>query len=584
MGSGREATPGQCDTPGWPTRSDPGVEPGPRGYEKIALPRNVRRMTQHSVIHTIGWKANGDVSVLLLRSDPDDPDPSEIARVCKYVLCYGCKGVEQPKIQRQLWADAVLGSDERCEAKAICTKLLNATVARRMITKAECMVEAGDLPLWGCSEVFTRVSLSGFRRLQTAGDTGTRDTLLDKYRRRPVAIDQVSLYNYVCSLGGVPVFTGAALRPQWPPSDGFARAMLLLHKPWRHASDLRPADSDSWIPEFERFFGSESCPMALKVNVERARASNRARRANWEDPSQAEVVDPEDIEEDDPRIYARLDDGAGDIAAELSGFSDYGDCHDWSSVPPRLIEAGFPKVAEASAWLAKRVGQVKSTGQCDDLVEATSSGRAMVNPHDANSEQRFAIALVLQTLRNWVEGAADYRPLRLLTAGVAGTGKSFVIHALCAMVRNLLGADGAARVFAPTGVAAFQVGGETGHRLFRLPTGKKAFGQLEPLKGDALRAVQDNLRQCALLIGDERGMIGRTMLGWQEYNASLAPFANADQSSGLCSWGGRPVVNLLGDDLQLPPVLDAPCYDRTRRGPAANHGLLAHDGFRDAAS
>ena len=78
---------------------------------------------------------------------------------------------------------------------------------------------------------------------------------------------------------------------------------------------------------------------------------------------------------------------------------------------------------------------------------------------------------------------------------------------------------------------------ETGHRLFRLPTGKKDLGQLEPLKGDALRAAQDNLRQCALLIGGERGMIGRTMLGWQEYNASLGPPAKNPQSDGSSSWG-----------------------------------------------
>ena len=206
---------------------------------------------------------------------------------------------------------------------------------------------------------------------------------------------------------------------------------------------------------------------------------------------------------------------------------------------------------EASAWLAKRVDQVKSTGRCDDLVASARTGRAVGNPHDANPKQRFAIALVLQTLRNWADRGAD-RPIRLLTAGVAGTGKSFIIHAPCALVRNLLGADEADRVFAPTGVSASQVGGETGRRLFRLPTGKKACGQLGPLKGDPLRAAQGNLRQCALLIGDERGMIGRTMIGRKEYNASLSPFAKTPQSGGSYSWGGRPVENLLGDDLQIP--------------------------------
>merc|ERR1712112_756904 len=208
MGAGREATPKHADTPGRETRLLPGILPDPRGYEKLSLQRNVRRMTQHSVIHTIAWKANGDVSVLLMRSGPENPDPAEIARVCKYVLCYGCKGVEQPKIQREIWRDAVLWYDERSDAKAICTKLLNTAVDRRVITKAECMVEAGNLALWGCSEIFQKVSLSGFRKLQKDGKTGTTKTQIDRYRSRSVLDSDVSLYTYVCRSGEFPLFTG----------------------------------------------------------------------------------------------------------------------------------------------------------------------------------------------------------------------------------------------------------------------------------------------------------------------------------------------------------------------------------------
>ena len=143
----------------------PGILPAPSGGAKLALSRNARRMAHHSVVHTTAWEASGDVSALLLRPGPDNPDPSEIDRVCKYVLVYGRTGVEQPKIQREIWRDAVLGYDERSDAKAICTKLLNTTAARRMITKAECMVEAGNPPPWGRSEKFAMVSLSGFRKL-----------------------------------------------------------------------------------------------------------------------------------------------------------------------------------------------------------------------------------------------------------------------------------------------------------------------------------------------------------------------------------------------------------------------------------
>ena len=128
------------------------------------------------------------------------------------------------------------------------------------------------------------------------------------------------------------------------------------------------------------------------------------------------------------------------------------------------------------------------------------------------------------------------------------------------------------RMFSPPkGVSAFQVVGPAGRRLLRAPTGKKARGQLEPKKGDALREVQESIRHCALLVGDERWVIGRSMTGWLEYRAPLAPFA-PPPVDGVSQWGSRPVVNLLGGDLQLPPVLDAARYDKSGRCHAANRG------------
>ena len=109
-------------------------------------------------------------------------------------------------------------------------------------------------------------------------------------------------------------------------------------------------------------------------------------------------------------------------------------------------------------------------------------------------------------------GGADYKNLRLLKAGFDGAGKSAVIRAVTDLVRNLLGVGGASNVFAPTGISAFQVVGAAGP--IRAPTGKKAFGQRDPLKGDALRDAQENLRLRALLVGDERWMIGRCIMRW----------------------------------------------------------------------
>ena len=245
------------------------------------------------------------------------------------------------------------------------------------------------------------------------------------------------------------------------------------------------------------------------------------------------------------------------------------------------LGGGYPGDAESSTLPPKRVAQFRPTGICDDLPDGGVSQATRYEPYDANGEQRFQIALALKTIRDWVGGCSEYRPLRLLTAGVAGTGKSFVIHFLTDLVRKLLGFPRDAMVYAPTGVAAFQAGGPTGHSLLKLPTGKKAFGQLEPLKGESLRKAQGDLSRRALLIGGGRGVVGRSMLLWKEYNSPpIAPISREAHSSA--SRGGRPVVNLLGADLQLPPALDSPCYDRSERGPAANRGLSVRDGFEGA--
>ena len=105
--------------------------------------------------------------------------------------------------------------------------------------------------------------------------------------------------------------------------------------------------------------------------------------------------------------------------------------------------------------------------------------------------------------------------------------KSFVIQAFTGLICTLLGHRVTDQVYAPTGVAAFQVGGETSRRLLRRAIGIKAYAQLEPPKGESARLFHGELSARASLIGDVRGMIGRSMLGWQEYRASLAPFRGA---------------------------------------------------------
>ena len=74
-------------------------------------------------------------------------------------------------------------------------------------------------------------------------------------------------------------------------------------------------------------------------------------------------------------------------------------------------------------------------------------------------------------------------------------------------------------------------------------------------------------------------MFGQTTLGWMEQHTRYAVNrgANAEEL-----WGAIPVVVLMGDDVQLPPVCDTPVYIDHSRSAPSNHGRLVWTSFDSA--
>ena len=94
-----------------------------------------------------------------------------------------------------------------------------------------------------------------------------------------------------------------------------------------------------------------------------------------------------------------------------------------------------------------------------------------------------------------------------------------------------------------------------------------------------LETIQNKCENLKVLIGDERSMFGRTTLDWMEQHTQYAVNrqANADKL-----WGAIPVVVLLADDVQLPPVCDTPVYIGHSRSAPFNHGRLVWTSFDSA--
>ena len=113
--------------------------------------------------------------------------------------------------------------------------------------------------------------------------------------------------------------------------------------------------------------------------------------------------------------------------------------------------------------------------------------------------------------------------------------------------------DHSVSVFAPTGSAAFNAGGETIHRGF----GLSSRGNV--LELDAIRSNRliSKFRTMMVLIFDERSMIdAETLAIVQKYMQEYAHGGNNTNHP----WGGIPIIIFVGDDFQLPPIFPGAIY------------------------
>ena len=104
----------------------------------------------------------------------------------------------------------------------------------------------------------------------------------------------------------------------------------------------------------------------------------------------------------------------------------------------------------------------------------------------------------------------------MFVSGVGGTGKSFLIEAIKALVASIWPSDSlTCAVAAPTGLVAFSVGGITIHRLFQLPIeheGKAAVYWSLPKASQ--KVMKTTLRHVKMIVLDEVSMVSSLNLAY----------------------------------------------------------------------
>ena len=196
-----------------------------------------------------------------------------------------------------------------------------------------------------------------------------------------------------------------------------------------------------------------------------------------------------------------------------------------------------------------------------------------VNLESMNEDQRFAYTLVMDAIRKHSAGDEDVS-LRMIVAGQAGSGKTYLINSLVYSIRKFYNNNKAVQVLGPTGNSAnLLFDGKTIHSFLKIPTGKKSGQDMSSPVGQTAETLQRNCDGLVCLITDERSLVGCNTLGWMEYHCQFGLMIQKD-------WGGIPVVVFTGDDIQLPPVCDSPVYKCNSTRPASMRGGTLWGSFK----
>ena len=172
-----------------------------------------------------------------------------------------------------------------------------------------------------------------------------------------------------------------------------------------------------------------------------------------------------------------------------------------------------------------------------------------------NYQQRQVFQIVLDWCNSVMQGnktKVKPDPLHMFITGGAGTGKSFLIKALYQMIQITLRKEGddptmiKTLLMAPTGMAAFNIEGQTIHSSLLLNLGQKRNNSHSRLSDEQRNTLRCKLRDLQIIIIDEISMVGADTL--LEIHRRLDELFHSSFDFGCIS------ILAFGDLYQLPPV------------------------------
>jgi hypothetical protein len=562
FGAGTENNYLKCDTNGFRPRDKNCILRDIRGYSRLELARSIqnKRYLTSATYALQSWRANCDIQLLLYDSDPSNPDPSELATVTDYVVSYTCKGnestLEEKQRHQEFISNLLSNNDNDLPSSTVATKIMNASIKMKIISKQEAVVLLSQMNLTICSESIETVSLSGNYRLEK---NQYSNAFYNKYAKRTHHHDKTmdefftitkNSSPYTRKKNFIPYYVGGRMNPIWPPTLEFAKAMLLVYYPWHNVFHI---EEKSIIPTLISLYSSTLCPTKLKLTIDREmiRTTSKAmlmkaapsKYINYADFS---ISDKDPENEDLIELVSTIPtpNDADDMQYPHRGF-DY----DWTTSKFPLPKSLY---SELDTWLQRIAENTNQHSNESGLQIPIRYDGSTYSLSQAKDDQANILCYIISFLKHCfrpaIQSCDPISPIRMTISGVAGSGKSTFIHTLSTVIKNIFQYSESIRVTAPTGSAASNVNGATCHHAAKIGILKSMDGHISE---KTLRLLKKEYKNVVCFVIDERSLLSSKLLAKIEYNIRHAVNNGLNKEH---SWGNIPIVIIIGDDFQLPPI------------------------------
>ena len=446
---------------------------------------------------------------------------------------------------------------------------LNWMTSKRLISIQEAVHEVDGLSLTMSSEYISYVSVLTCLKLRKSSEEKPK-CLVYNYATRDEKYNKLTLDEYFykvwCQKGfmkdqdsgrvvnRILLPKGLNCRPRYPIDYDYARGMLYLHKPWSFKNPLCTRNKQQTIDTFKRMLDTRVVPTNVLTEYHRAVKYAQEKRLEVvakKGTIQADV-NIDDLDEDDADQYlmwlhsSQMTDTKVNPTLGETANVDIGLGHTWSD----LFFQGERDVTACGTEYTSNLRDNRAKLMSDDnapTVIPTKSNGSKYDIKDLSDEQRMIVLATVDTVVKFLLNREDYKPLRATVTGMGGCGKSHIINTIITIIREMTDSNDTVQVAAPSGSAAYNVGGCTLHSLLGINV-QMPWKSLNDVKKKELKK---KLKELLVLMVDERSMLNSHVTFGAEEHVRECAFNGHNSRE---RWGGVPVVLFFGDDYQLPPT------------------------------